>query len=64
MAVPASRYQPSHRPLPRTVTAIEYGPAILSAKVRHYGHIKFEGREYHIGSAFYGLHVALRQTTG
>ena len=24
---------------------------------------KYEGREYHIGSAFYGLHVALRQTT-
>jgi len=63
MAVPASRYQPSHRPYPEQLPAIEYGPADLVRKVRHYGHIKHAGREYHVGSAFYGLHVALRQTT-
>lgn len=63
MAVPASRYQPSHRRYPEQLPVIEYGPADIVRKVRHYGHIKFEGREYHIGSAFYGLHVALRQTT-
>jgi len=61
--VPASRYQPSHRRYPEQLPPIEYGPADIVRKVRHYGHIKFEGREYHIGSAFYGLHVALRQTT-
>ncbi len=63
MAVPASRYQPSQRRYPEQLPPIEYGPADLVRKVRHYGHIKFEGREYHVGSAFYGLHVALRQTT-
>lgn len=63
MAVPASRYQPSRRRYPEKLPAIEYGPADIVRKVRHYGHIKYEGREYHVGSAFYGLHVALRQTT-
>ena len=28
----------------------------------NYGHIKYEGREYHVGSAFAGLHLALRPT--
>jgi transposase InsO family protein len=63
MAVPASRYQPSQRRYPEQLPVIEYGPADIVRKVRHYGHIKFEGRDYHVGSAFYGLHVALRQTT-
>ena len=63
MAVPASRYQPSRRRYPEQLPAIEYGPADIVRKVRHFGHIKYEGREYHVGSAFYGLHVALRQTT-
>ena len=63
LAVPASRYQPSRRRYPEQLPAIEYGPADIVRKVRHYGHIKYEGREYHVGSAFYGLHVALRQTT-
>lgn len=62
LAVPASRYQPSHRRYPEQLPAIEYGPDDIVRKVRHYGHIKYEGREYHVGSAFYGLHVALRQT--
>ena len=62
MAVPASRYQPSHRRYPEQLPAIEYGPADIVRKVRSFGHIKYEGREYHVGSAFYGLHVALRPT--
>ncbi len=63
MAVPASRYQPSHRPYPERLPAIEYGPSDIVRKVRHYGHIKYAGREYHVGLAFSGLHVALRPTT-
>lgn len=63
MAVPASRYQPSRRNYPEQLSAIEYGPADIVRKVRRYGHIKYEGREYHVGSAFFGLHIALRQTT-
>ncbi len=63
MAVPASRYQPSTRRYPEQLPAIEYGPADIVRKVRSFGHIKYEGREYHVGIAFKGLHVALRQTT-
>jgi hypothetical protein len=63
MNVPASRYQPSPRPYPEQLPPIEYGPTDIVRKVRHFGHIKFHGRECHVGSAFYGLHVALRHTT-
>jgi transposase InsO family protein len=63
MNVPASRYQPSPRGYPELLPPIEYGPSDIVRKVRHFGHIKFHGREYHVGSAFYGLHVALRHTT-
>ena len=63
MKVPASRYQPSPREYPERLPAIEYGPTDIVRKVRHAGHIKYQGREIHIGSAFFGLHVALRPTT-
>jgi len=61
--VPASRYQPSQRSYPEQLPPIEYGPADIVRKVRHFGHIKFAGRDYQIGAAFYGLPVALRATT-
>ena len=63
MNVPASRYQPSPRPYPEQLPPIQYGPTDIVRKVRHFGHIKFHGRDYHVGSAFYGLQVALRHTT-
>ena len=63
MKVPATRYQPSRRAYPEQLPAIEYGPTDIVRKVRHAGHIKYQGRELHVGSAFYGLHVALRPTT-
>ena len=63
MKVPATRYQPSRREYPERLPAIEYGPTDIVRKVRHAGHIKYQGRELHVGSAFYGLHVALRPTT-
>lgn len=63
MAVPASRYQPSPRRYPEQLPAIEYGPSDIVRKVRCFGHIKYAGRDYHVGKAFRGLHVALRPTT-
>ncbi len=63
LKVPATRYQPSQRPYPERLPPIEYGPTDLVRKVRGYGHLKYKGREYHIGSAFAGLPVALRLTT-
>jgi hypothetical protein len=62
MKVPASRYQTSPRTYPERLPPIEYGSADIVRKVRNYGHFKYLGRDYHIGSAFYGLHVALRST--
>jgi transposase InsO family protein len=63
MAVPASRYQPSLRRYPEHLPAIEYGSSDIVRKVRCCGHIKYAGRDYHVGKAFSGLHVALRPTT-
>jgi hypothetical protein len=62
MKVPATRYQPSPRHYPERLPPIEYGPEDIVRKVRNYGHFKYRGREYHVGSAFYGLHLALRAT--
>src|SRR6185503_12620983 len=62
MKVPATRYQPSSRAYPGRLPAIEYSPGDLVRKVRSYGHFKYRGREYQLGSAFSGLHVALRHT--
>src|SRR5215471_3818290 len=63
LAVPASRYQPSHRRYPEQLPPIEYATTDVVRKVRGYGHIKYQGSEYHIGGAFRDLHVALRPTT-
>lgn len=63
LKVPATRYQLSQRAYPERLPAIEYGPDDIVRKVRGYGHIKYKSREYHIGSAFAGLCVALRFTT-
>ena len=63
LKVPATRYQPSQRSYPEQLPAIEYGPDDIVRKVRGYGHIKYQNREYHIGKAFAGLSVALRFTT-
>jgi len=63
LKVPATRYQPSPRAFPERLPAIEYGPDDIVRKVKGYGHIKYKNREYHIGSAFAGLAVALRFTT-
>ena len=62
MKVPAARYQPSSRNYPESLPPIEYGPGDTVRKVRNYGHFKYRGREYHLGSAFSGLHIALRHT--
>lgn len=62
MKVPATCYQPSSREYPERLPPIEYGPSDIVRKVRNYGHFKYRGREYHLGSAFSGLHIALRYT--
>lgn len=63
MQVPADRYQPSTRPLPKHLMPIEYGPNDTVRKVNGNGTIGFKGRLHMIGPAFQGLPVALRPTT-
>jgi transposase InsO family protein len=62
MQVPASRYQPSRRPFPEVLPPVDYDTSDIVRKVRGWGHIRYHSRDYYIGQAFKGLHVALRQT--
>ena len=63
MKVPASRYQPSHRVYPERLPPIEYSASDIVRKVKRFGHFKYLGRTFHLGSAFYGLHIALRHSS-
>jgi len=63
MAVPASRYQPSPRSFPEQLTPLEYGAIDHVRKVQTDGKIFFRNREFKVGKAFRGNHVAIRPTT-
>jgi transposase InsO family protein len=60
-AVPASRFAPSARALPRRVPDIQYGSDFLVRKVMDNGRIKFKGEPYFVGKAFIGDPVGLLQ---
>lgn len=60
MAVPASRYQPSHREFPETLPPIEYASSDIVRKVDAKGTISFHNRTFKIGHGFAGYPVALR----
>lgn len=60
-AVPASRYAPSPRALPRVLPAIDYDSDFLVRKVMDNGRIKFKGERYFVGKAFIGDPVGLHQ---
>ena len=62
LAVPASRYRPSARTLPRVLPSVEYGAHELVRPVKNKGEITFRSRFYYVGRAFAGLPVALRPT--
>lgn len=62
MQVPATRYLPSPRSFPETLPPIEYDASDIVRKVRGWGHIKYRSKDYFVGQAFTGLHVALRYT--
>ena len=62
MAVPATRYRVSDRPLPATLPEIAYEPGTLVRWVSDGGRISFQGRRWRVGRAFVGLPVALRPT--
>jgi hypothetical protein len=60
MAPPASRYQPSARPLPATLPPIQYLPGDFIRRVKSKGEITFQNHFFFIGQAFCGLPIALR----
>jgi transposase InsO family protein len=62
MAVPADRYRPSVRPLPKALPPIEYGPDDLVRKVDTQGFISFKNRAWRISKALRGQPLALRPT--
>jgi transposase InsO family protein len=62
MAVPASRYQLSHRSFPDQLPPFDYGATDQVRKVQSDGKISFRNREFRVGKAFRGYPVALRPT--
>jgi transposase InsO family protein len=62
LEVPASRYVASKHSYPEELPPIVYDSTDLVRKVMSRGGIRFFGREYYIGKAFTGDHVALRPT--
>lgn len=62
MQVPASRYRESCREYPEHLPPIEYGPGDFVRKVQIQGKIYFKGKEFKVGNAFRGYHVAVRPT--
>ena len=58
---PISRYQPSQRPYPETLPALDYGPDALVRRVGN-GRLWLHGRQYWLGEVFAGLPVGLQHT--
>ena len=63
LAVPASRYRASPRPLPERLPEWEYDTTDAVRKVQADGTISFRGRDWLVGEAFRGERVAVRPTT-
>jgi len=63
LAVPASRYHPSPRPLPDPLPAIEYAPGDIVRRVQSNGKLHYQGRVFRVSQALRGYPVALRPTT-
>lgn len=61
-AVPASRYQPSPRSMPNTITPAEYPARYKTRAVSPRGRIKVDAERYRVGQAFGGKRVALKPT--
>ena len=61
MAVPAERYRPSPRPMPARLMEPEYDEGDTVRKVgTTKAYIRFKGRMWPVGQAFFGERVAIR----
>ena len=59
---PAQHYHPSTRAMPSALPRAEYDSSDLVRRVKSKGEITVRNRFFYVGSAFYGLDVALRPT--
>lgn len=62
MEVPASRYRPSEREMPRRLPEIAYEAGDAVRKVQDGGRISYGGREWRLSKALYRMPVAIRET--
>lgn len=60
--VPINRYQLSKYSYPEFLPSIEYTNDMIVRKVQQDGIIHFKGKEYRIGTAFYGNPVGLKES--
>jgi len=61
MAVPASRYRPSSRPMPKTLPEAEYAPEDIVRRVgTTKSYVSFKNRLWKVPQAFSGERVAIR----
>lgn len=61
MGVPADRYQPSHRAMPKTLPQVEYSSQDIVRKVgTTKSYVSFKGRLWPVPQAFQGERVAIR----
>jgi transposase InsO family protein len=63
MEVPASRYVPSPRSMPKLIAPPQYEPQVQVRIVHKGGWLTFQGRNFNCSKAFAGRSVALRPTT-
>lgn len=61
--VPASRYQPSPRPLPQRIEPVSYPDGYHIRRVDDLGRISFKGQRHKIGTPFTGRTVGIIPTT-
>lgn len=60
MQVPADRYSPSMKRMPKKLPEIEYSADSILRKVRGNGYMNYAGGEYQIGEAFAGYPIEIR----
>jgi transposase InsO family protein len=59
---PITRYQPSARPFPSSLTAIEYDDGDVVRKVRRHGQFNFKGQVYFVGEGLMDELIGIRPT--
>jgi transposase InsO family protein len=59
---PGSRYQPSDRPYPEVLPAVEYASGEIVRKVRNTGYLTYDNTSWYLSETLRGENVALRPT--